>query len=329
MLTAHGLESAPLCEPAVRGGTVVDIMQALERCDENELDGYLRNHDHVILFNAETPPNIRDLASGFDHPHVTLVTTGHMNFGFQHARVIEFENFFAVMQQHYSPQWLGPELERLRPYDTKPQAFDALLGLVKPHRSYVYQQIKQWRPSMFLTTYYGDGPIVPNGDFMMPRGVSVSGDIWRSSWEVQYRGANVRLSHVIPTDIYNITAYSLVTETYHSNNFCFFTEKTAKCFLARRLFVMFAGQYYLKTLRSLGFQTFSSVIDESYDEEPDAELRWLKAWAQVQYLCDQDQQQVLTKIRDVLEHNFARITTGAWNFDRHLHTVFGAVGQVK
>ena len=35
---------------------------------------------------------------------------------------------------------------------------------------------------------------------------------------------------------------------------------------AKRLFVLFAEPFYLKKLKALGYKTFDSIIDESYDD---------------------------------------------------------------
>jgi hypothetical protein len=84
-------------------------------------------------------------------------------------------------------------------------------------------------------------------------------------------------------------------------------EKTAKCFQARRLFVVFAIQGFLQQYRDWGFETFGDVINESYDAEPDDVQRWRGAFEQVQYLCSQDLPALLQKLRPQLDHNHNRL----------------------
>jgi hypothetical protein len=60
---------------------------------------------------------------------------------------------------------------------------------------------------------------------------------------------------------------------------------------------------YLANLRKLGFKTFGDVIDESYDTETDALVRWQQAWDQVKWLSEQPQEQILERIRPTVEHN--------------------------
>jgi hypothetical protein len=116
----------------------------------------------------------------------------------------------------------------------------------------------------------------------------------------------------VPVNIYQKTAYSLVAETNAVNSFNFYTEKIVKPILARRLFVVISGQHYLKNLRSLGFKTFDSIIDESYDEIDDNETRWRCAMEQVEWLSQQTQQTILDRIRPIAEFNLKIIKSRAW-----------------
>lgn len=46
-----------------------------------------------------------------------------------------------------------------------------------------------------------------------------------------------------------------------------FTEKTSRCLQTGKPFLLLSGQHSLKRLKEIGFATFDSVIDESYDDE--------------------------------------------------------------
>jgi hypothetical protein len=65
---------------------------------------------------------------------------------------------------------------------------------------------------------------------------------------------------------YTDTWYSLVTETIFDYPYSFRTEKIYKPILMSHPFVVAANRGYLRDLRDAGFQTFDSVIDESYDQ---------------------------------------------------------------
>ena len=105
---------------------------------------------------------------------------------------------------------------------------------------------------------------------------------------------------------------SLVAETSYSNHYTFYTEKTVKPILGQRLFITLGGQYSLKNLRNIGFKTFDTVMDESYDSIEPLDQRFSMALDQVKYLETQDQATVLEKIRPICEHNFAHMMRTDW-----------------
>jgi hypothetical protein len=102
------------------------------------------------------------------------------------------------------------------------------------------------------------------------------------------------------------------TGEFIENGFSFFTEKIAKPILAKRLFLVASGQYYLRNLRELGFHTFGDIIDESYDHEPNADRRIKMLLKQVDYLCTQDPQDILSRAHSILEHNYYVMTHVDW-----------------
>jgi hypothetical protein len=103
-----------------------------------------------------------------------------------------------------------------------------------------------------------------------------------------------------------------VCETDHDNTLSFFSEKTAKVLVARRLFVAFTGYRFLHNLRQLGFQTFDGIIDESYDQIKNDADRYTAAFEQVRYLCATPQSQILPKIRSIVDHNHDLIMNRDW-----------------
>lgn len=209
-------------------------------------------------------------------------------------------------------------LEKFRPFDTKPLFFDALLGSPKPHRDFIYNMVKaqdlqdkvimtyggQWSDTEFYAKDYFIYD--PGTEVIDPAGLRGTAD------HAYYHGHWCHLSQIIPIDVYNQTAYSIIAETDHDNSLSFFSEKTAKAIIGRRLFVAFTGYNFLANLRSLGFETFGEVINESYDVTKSDLLRYQKAFEQVKYLCQMPQQEILEKIRPVVEHNYNHLMTTDW-----------------
>lgn len=202
-------------------------------------------------------------------------------------------------------------LENINPYHPKPKYFDALLGWPKPHRQIIYNQLKD--DERIILTYLQDRTKslfdlgwITDGDYMIPA------DVRNTVTPINFNNQMVSLSQIIPFAVYNQTAYSIVAETNYNNNYSFFTEKIIKPMLAKRLFVVFSGQHYLKNLRKLGFQTFDNVIDETYDSIADPIERFNSALAQVDYLLDIPQEVILKKIQPIVDHNHRLLLNKNW-----------------
>ena len=281
---------------------------------EQQVKDLANTCEHVFVVATEVHPEIVRFIRNTDIATVTYYICGFVNFPMNNAKVYPFMDWFETstyFYRHYLPELLS----RLRPFEPKYRAFDVLLGRKKQHRDYVYDCIRR-DPAVGIYTYFTD----ESTNF------SQDPDQWR--WElegvvmnkipewtidhVDYYGHNMSVSQIIPMNVYNQTAYSVVAETCWQDNFAFFTEKTAKPIMAQRLFVMFAGAGYLANLRKLGFKTFGDVIDESYDTETDALVRWQLAWDQVKWLSEQPQAEILERIRPTVEHNARVMLTTDW-----------------
>jgi hypothetical protein len=77
----------------------------------------------------------------------------------------------------------------------------------------------------------------------------------------------------ITKEDYERTFISIVTETLVDDGTLFFSEKIWKPIMVGHPFMVYGNQGSLKYLKSLGFKTFSNWIDESYDDEPDRDVR--------------------------------------------------------
>jgi hypothetical protein len=208
-------------------------------------------------------------------------------------------------------------LAQLQPYKVKPKSFDALLGSPKPHRTFVAEQVsKQALEDQFVLTYGGtwnDKKFYAQDYFIWESDCEPEQQIIGTADWVRYHGQQCHLSQVMPMQVYNNTAYSIVAETDYDNSLSFYSEKTAKALIARRLFVAFSGYKFLDNLRSLGFKTFDGIIDESYDSIWNGTDRYTAAFEQVKKLCAVPQQKILEVAKPILEHNHALIMTTDWN----------------
>jgi hypothetical protein len=128
------------------------------------------------------------------------------------------------------------------------------------------------------------------------------------AWEVQENLVK-NISPYMPYEMYRQTNYTVICETLGTSDTFFFSEKTTKPLLGRRLFVMFGAVDFLKNLRNLGFKTFNRVIDESYDSIKNHVLRFDAAFQQVQWLSEQDPREIYSQIQGELEHNCHLVQT--------------------
>jgi hypothetical protein len=194
----------------------------------------------------------------------------------------------------------------------KPYMFDVLMGARRPHRDYVMLAMTDQHMLDSSIVTYRDcfighqvdhqsqefADLFPNTPLQYPY-VSPHLD---TAWEVRDQLAN-NISCLIPVEIFRRCYYSVITETLGTGSSFFFSEKAAKAMFARRLFVVFSNANYYARLRELGYATFGSVIDESFDSDAVDYRRFEKIVEQMKYLAAQDPVQVLTKVQPELEHN--------------------------
>ena len=259
----------------------------------------------------------------------------------QHAKVVYF--VCGAVKNISSKYWMdwfittctayknNPNLlSALNPYAIKPKLFDILLGRQKPHRSKVYNFIKNNDlGNRVIMTYLQGNDDIPlqaqgeSGWLWEPGIIQLKNEFHWTVTSVRYQGRSMSLSQVVPISIYNQTAYSVVAETNSDNHYSFCTEKIVKPILAERLFVVFSGQHYLRNLRSVGFKTFDGIIDETYDSIADNGQRFELACEQIKYLINQPQEDILAKIRHITEHNKQVMLETDWyeDFSRELRAV--------
>jgi hypothetical protein len=102
---------------------------------------------------------------------------------------------------------------------------------------------------------------------------------------------------------YNDTKYSLVAETNDTNDEIFMTEKIWKPIIAQQPFVVHGNYLYLQRLREMGFKTFASHFDESYDLELDKNKRIDKIVDTCRDLLTMNWQDIYLQTQAMRKHN--------------------------
>lgn len=210
--------------------------------------------------------------------------------------------------------WL--QTSKYNPFSQKKYTFDIMFGTPKPHRNYISELINRF-PRDYVDQLLMTNFLKPDTSTNTMHNTTMDAhkdNVWEDEMNPIYDDTNVYVeyfgnrkmhpSQVVPLKIYNESAYSVVMETYCDNEYTFFTEKTIKPIIAKRLFIIVAGQHYLKNLRALGFKTFAGIIDESYDEEPRFKVRCHMIIDQIAVLCRQSQAEVYNKILPIVTHNY-------------------------
>jgi hypothetical protein len=121
----------------------------------------------------------------------------------------------------------------------------------------------------------------------------VKHDLFNNEWGEIY----------LKAEPYIDTYFSLVTETVFDYPYSFRTEKIWKPIAMAHPWIAVANQGYYKDLKQLGFQTFSHVIDESFDAIENHQDRIDRVALIVEDLCQQDLASFLAACYNVCKYN--------------------------
>jgi len=102
---------------------------------------------------------------------------------------------------------------------------------------------------------------------------------------------------------YNETGCSIVSETNDNDTDIFMTEKIWKPIIAGHVFIVHGNYQYLEKLKEIGFKTFESVFDESYDNVLDPNKRIDALVELIQKLKGSNWNELYKQTEDIREHN--------------------------
>jgi hypothetical protein len=109
---------------------------------------------------------------------------------------------------------------------------------------------------------------------------------------------------------YNNIFVDVICETRVAGNVFFVTEKTWRCILARRPFIIMGSRNFLSNLKKLGFKTFDQFWREDYDEY--GMQHRVKAIEEVLDIIATWPTEILhaklMDMQDVLDHNYNTFT---------------------
>jgi hypothetical protein len=99
----------------------------------------------------------------------------------------------------------------------------------------------------------------------------------------------------------------IVTESVFDYPQPYITEKVLRPISTKRMFIYVGPAYSLKFLKEFGFMTFSSYINEEYDNETDPKKRMMLIEKEIESFVNkplEELKQILSNLLPVLENNF-------------------------
>jgi hypothetical protein len=109
---------------------------------------------------------------------------------------------------------------------------------------------------------------------------------------------------ILNADLYHNSWLEVVAETHYKDGY-FFTEKSTKPITAKTPFLVVSTCGYLKYLKSFGFQTFDSLIDEKYDLEYQVQDRVKLIVDQLEDIIKNGTESFYHASRPILDHNYS------------------------
>jgi hypothetical protein len=187
----------------------------------------------------------------------------------------------------------------------KPYKFLFLNGRSRPHRVYLLQRLQHILQQTLWTnldSHAGAIQTLPQQyefDFYQSRVASAGTEGF-----VKYQLFNNNWGEIyLKAEPYVDTYFSVVTETVFDYPYSFRTEKIWKPIAMGHPWIAVANAGYYRDMRNLGFRTFDSTIDESFDDIENNQDRLERIAQVVEDLCRQDLVSFLQECYNTCKYN--------------------------
>jgi hypothetical protein len=210
----------------------------------------------------------------------------------------------------------------------KPYKFLFLNGRARPHRKYLWHRLQQQDLLKHaLWTMLDSRPTISRQFNLKYDGINLMATTTPlqrlpAKYEVeQYRATVISPGPAertfVKNELFNYTwgeiylqaepycdtYFSLVTETVFEYPYSFRTEKIAKPLAIGHPWIVASGTGFYRDMRNLGFQTFDSLIDESFDLIDNSQERMDRIAAVVNDLCQQDLTSFMQASESICKYN--------------------------
>ena len=210
----------------------------------------------------------------------------------------------------------------------KPYKFLFLNGRARPHRKYLWHRFQQQDLLKHaLWTMLDSRPTISRQFSLKHNGINLMATTTPlqrlpAKYEVeQYRTTVITPGPAertfVKNELFNYTwgeiylqaepycdtYFSLVTETVFEYPYSFRTEKIAKPLAVGHPWIVASNTGFYRDMRNLGFQTFDSLIDESFDLIDNSQDRMDRIAAVVNDLCQQDLTSFMQASESICKYN--------------------------
>ena len=192
----------------------------------------------------------------------------------------------------------------------KPYKFYAPIGMRRPERDLLVQHlVDNIDFDDFILSYQGENLGKTDYYRLTIENQKIQGHFDRIGTFAGYEKYYVTLSDLVPIKTMSQARLTVIVETQITYQDSFFhTEKTVKGLITGTPFVCYANQYHLKNLREkLGFKTYSSLWDESYDDIQDHHERAIAIVKLLNQLQNFDWESAKPELLHIARHNMYNI----------------------
>jgi hypothetical protein len=241
-------------------------------------------------------------------------------------KCLQYDSFLPKVYDYDQNTAAAQRIDDIFNKTQKPYKFLFLNGRMRANRKYLLEYFRSTGTldhSLWTSLDSNSGPgqhlrLVRDGQNLMETvRPAKTLDPYYEVDQYQYRANPVTQQSYVKFDLFNQewgeiylkpepyidTYFSLVTETVFEYPYSFRTEKIWKPIAIGHPFVIAANCGYYRDLKNLGFQTFSHVIDESFDLIENNQKRIEKIAAVVEDLCRQDLAQLQSQCYNVCKYN--------------------------
>lgn len=181
----------------------------------------------------------------------------------------------------------------------KQMDFLCLAGSNRPERDYLITQLSNISDNNCILKYNGKDYTVDSTIYDVVK-FDKGFDPYTPILEKYYHN----VGQTLPIAMYNQCYFNVLVETDIDVEHSFLpTEKIIKTLVTGMPFVAVATQHFLKNLQELGFKTYQTVWDESYDHEPNYQKRIDKVVELCNNLKNFDWQSNKEQLEMVANHN--------------------------